>query len=225
MEEVELKAPKKGKIYFSLKPKNMNTGYRIEDPWKKVNPFFALKLAKFGFIRLTEQVEMELLEKKYVSPESLEEEFRYLVVSNRYLNMDYHLKEVEETLNSGKNVWISSSLLNDFKSFLSQFDGIEVIIEDKYIPIIPLIKLKSAAGIFGLIGKFYSKELGFNARKIGKLQDNFEKDIEAREEELLEVISILKELRLNPKIENLPPANIVNKGIECLELLLKNFSK
>lgn len=212
-----------GKIYFSTKPKNLNLGYKVEDPWEKVNPFFGLKLEKFGFVKLSQDVETKLLDKKFVPPTMVDEEYRFAVTSNRNFNMEFHISSIKEILDSGKNVWIHSNLLKDFMPYITQFEETEIYIEDKYRFSLPeSLTPKSVSGLLGLTGKFYSQQLNkLEAVKIGVLQDKLAAG-EMVEIELLEVNSILNKLA---KEVNLPPANIINKSIEGIDLLLKKYFK
>lgn len=214
---------KQGKIYFCMKPKNLNLGYKVEDPWEKVNPFFGLKLEKFGFIKLSQDVETKLLEKKSVSPTMVDEEYRFAVTSNRNSNMEFHIPSIKEVLNSGKNVWIHSNLLKDFMPYIFQFENIEIFIEDKYKFYLPeSLTPIAVSGLLGLTGKFYNQQLNkLEAIKIGVLQDKLATE-DLVEIELLEVNSILNKLA---KEVNLPPANIINKSIEGLNLLLEKHFK
>lgn len=169
----------KGKIYFKKEVK-WDTAYKVEDNKSIINGFLYLKLSDFGFISSIESIDLELEKKKKIKviDTELPAAIRYAVVGNISGVFDMHKDKMKESLSAGKDIWVSITLLQEFLKLIKKddfFDGIEIVIEDKFnSEMILKPTAKSISILLGLFGKFYGKKMD---RRDSKIVGNLEEDI------------------------------------------------
>lgn len=215
-----IKEVKKGKIFFKAEVK-WDTAYKVEDNKSIINGFLYSKLSDFGFISSIESIDFDLEKKKKIKviDTELPADIRYAVVGNVSGVFNMHKEKMIEALNSGKDIWVSITLLQEFLKLIKRedfFEGIEIIVEDKFNKNMILEPTKKSISILlGLFGKFYGKKMD---RRDSKIVGNLEEDIlnrklTAKEIETLIGIVIIQETK---NTMQLPQVNLFSKLKEAL---------
>jgi hypothetical protein len=202
----------KGRIIFSKNPV-FKVDYKVEDPYKGVNGFLALKLNQFGFIDLNKKTKNVLENKKNISLKNLEllTEEKISLSGNRYGNIDFHICKIKEILNSGGNVWIDISMLPHSKNLFKEINDIEIIISDYSFNNLKIDNL-GFSYVLGLFGKFYGKKIDRqNAKFLGYVQEKLRSGNDRLSKSELKLI--LKNIDYIESIleRDIPPQNIFNK--------------
>ncbi len=210
----------KGRIFFKSEVK-WDTAYKVEDNKSIINGFLYSKLSDFGFITSLDSIDLDLEKKKKIKviDTELPADIRYAVVGNISGVFDMHKSKMIESLSAGKDIWVSITLLQEFLKLIKKeefFDGVEIIIEDKYNKNMILQPTKKSISILlGLFGKFYGKKMD---RRDSKVVGNLEEDILNRKltsEEIDMLIGIVT-IQENRNTMQLPQVNLFSKLKEAL---------
>lgn len=210
----------KGRIFFKSEVK-WDTAYKVEDNKSIINAFLYNKLSDFGFISSIDTIDFDLEKKKKIKviETELPAEVRYAVVGNVSGVFEMHKEKMIEALAAGKDIWISITLLQEFLKLIKKedfFEGVEIIIEDKYNKDMILQPTKKSISILlGLFGKFYGKKMD---RRDSKIIGNLEEDIlnkKLSSEEIETLIGIVT-IQESKNTMQLPQVNLFSKLKEAL---------